>query len=163
MGDENDPIALLVYTSGRTGAPKGAIYPESRVAAVWGGGNTSGAEPNGGIPAITVNFLPMSHAMGRLNVLYGTLAAGGTAYSAPRSDLSTLFDDLALVRPTLLSFVPRIWDMLYQEYSRRVGHLLTQGEEHAAVEDDVLVDMRHNMLGGRHLVARTASAPMPPN
>ena len=56
--------------------------------------------------------------MGR-GVLYGTLASGGTAYFAARSDLSTLLEDLALVRPTQMNFVPRIWDMLYQEYVSR--------------------------------------------
>ena len=55
--------------------------------------------------------------MGR-GVLYRTLATGGTAYFAASSDLSTLFEDLALVRPTELNFVPRIWDMFFQEYQR---------------------------------------------
>ena len=50
--------------------------------------------------------------MGR-GILYGTLGQGGTAYFTARSDLSTLFEDLALVRPTELNFVPRIWEMLF--------------------------------------------------
>ena len=55
----------------------------------------------GMLPAITLSFLPMSHVMGR-GVLYSTLASGGTAYFAARSDLSTFLEDLALVRPTQL-------------------------------------------------------------
>ena len=31
----DDPLALLVYTSGSTGAPKGAMYPERLVANLW--------------------------------------------------------------------------------------------------------------------------------
>ena len=52
--------------------------------------------------------------MGR-GVLYATLGVGGTVYFAARSDLSTFLEDLALVRPTQLNFVPRIWDMLFAE------------------------------------------------
>ena len=43
--------------------------------------------------------------MGR-GILYGTLGNGGTAYFAAKSDLSTLLEDLELVRPTELNFVP---------------------------------------------------------
>ena len=34
--DDADPLTLLVYTSGSTGAPKGAIYTERMVADSWG-------------------------------------------------------------------------------------------------------------------------------
>jgi fatty acid CoA ligase FadD9 len=36
------------------------------------------------------------------------LGRGGTVYFAAKSDLSTLLEDLALVRPTDLTFVPRM-------------------------------------------------------
>ena len=56
----------------------------------------------------------------------GRFAHGGTAYFAAKSDLSTFLDDLALVRPTHLSFVPRVWDMLsaevHSEVDRRSSH-----------------------------------------
>jgi fatty acid CoA ligase FadD9 len=55
---------------------------------------------------ITLNFMPMSHAMGR-GQLYATLGAGGTAYFAARSDFSTFLEDLARwCGPPQLSFVP---------------------------------------------------------
>ena len=55
-------------------------------------------------------------------ILTGTLRGGGTAYFAARSDLSTLLHDMALVRPTQLSFVPRIWEILFQDYQSRLEH-----------------------------------------
>ncbi|WP_319452750.1 MULTISPECIES: carboxylic acid reductase [unclassified Mycobacterium] len=147
--DGDDPLALLIYTSGSTGAPKGAIYPESKVASIWASSAAGHWDDQQGVvPAITLSFLPMSHVMGR-GVLYGTLAAGGTVYFAARSDLSTFLDDLALARPTQMNFVPRIWDMLYQEYVSQV--------------DRVGVDeLRQRMLGGRHVSALTGSAPISP-
>ena len=63
---------------------------------------------------------------GAKRVLYGALSHGGTAYFAAKSDLSTFLEDLALVRPTHLSFVPRVWDMLsaavHSEVERRSSH-----------------------------------------
>ncbi len=46
-----------------------------------------------------------------------TLANGGTSYFAAKSDLSTLFEDLALVRPTSMSLVPRVCEMFFHPLS----------------------------------------------
>nr|MDP9168140.1 AMP-binding protein [Actinomycetota bacterium] len=150
VGEGDDPLSLLVYTSGSTGAPKGAMYPASKVANMWrSAANAHWDENQGVLPAISLAFLPMSHVMGR-GVLYGTIASGGTVYFAARSDLSTLLEDLALVRPTQMNFVPRIWDMLYQEY-------VSQSERGASMDD-----LRRSMLGGRYVSAITGSAPISP-
>jgi fatty acid CoA ligase FadD9 len=113
----------------------------------------------GATPSITLNFMPMSHMMGR-GILYATLGAGGTAYFVASSDLSTFFEDLALVRPTQLSFVPRIWDMVFQEFQSEVDRRSADGSDRWAVESDVLADLRQNMLGGRFISAMTGSAPI---
>ncbi|SEH83034.1 fatty acid CoA ligase FadD9 [Mycolicibacterium rutilum] len=158
VGD-NDELALLIYTSGSTGAPKGAMYQRRMVMnswrrssmAMWGGGEA--------LPSITLNFMPMSHMMGR-GILYATLGAGGTGYFVARSDLSTLLEDLALVRPTQLSFVPRIWDMVFQEFQSDVDRRVADGADRWAAETDVLADLRQNLLGGRFISAMTGSAPI---
>ena len=97
--------------------------------------------------------------MGR-GILYVTLGAGGTAYFVARSDLSTFFDDLSLVRPTKLSFVPRIWDMVFQQFQSEVDRRSADGADRWAVETDVLADLRKNLLGGRFVSAMTGSAPI---
>ncbi|MDT5398298.1 MAG: fatty acid CoA ligase FadD9 [Mycobacterium sp.] len=149
-GSDADPLALLVYTSGSTGAPKGAMYPQSKVANMWRwAANSQWDENHGVVPAITLSFLPMSHVMGR-GGLFGTLASGGTVYFAARSDLSTFLDDLALTRPTQMFFVPRIWDVLYQEY-------VSQTDRGASTDE-----LRQSMLGGRFVTAKTGSAPISP-
>ena len=74
--------------------------------------------------------------MGR-GIMYGTLGSGGTAYFAAKSDLSTLLEDLALVRPTQLNFVPRIWDMLFQEFQSELDRRCADGGDRAAVEAEV--------------------------
>ncbi|MGH3643739.1 MAG: carboxylic acid reductase [Mycobacterium sp.] len=150
VADGEDPLSLLVYTSGSTGAPKGAMYPASKVANMWRfAANSHWGENQDALPAIALAFLPMSHVMGR-GVLYGTLAAGGTVNFAARSDLSTFLEDLALARPTQMNFVPRIWDMLYQEYVSQT--------DRGATDDE----LRQSLLGGRFVSALTGSAPISP-
>ena len=149
--DEDDPLALLIYTSGSTGAPKGAMYPQSNVAKMFRRSSRNWFGPTAA--SITLNFMPMSHVMGR-GILYGTLGNGGTAYFAAKSDLSTLLDDLTLVRPTELNFVPRIWETLYAEYQRRV--------DRGTGEAEAMEELRQYLLGGRYIFAMTGSAPTSP-
>ena len=157
-GDDTT-LALLIYTSGSTGTPKGAMYPTRMVANSWRRSSMAMWGNESATPSITLNFMPMSHMMGR-GILYATLAAGGTAYFVARSDLSTLFEDLALVRPTQLSFVPRIWDMVFQEFQSEVDRRSADAADRSAVEAEVLADLRQNLLGGRFLSAMTGSAPI---
>ena len=97
--------------------------------------------------------------MGR-HTLDATLGAGGTAYFAPKSDLSTFLEDLALVRPTQLSFVPRIWEMLFQEFQSAVDRRSSDGTDRAAFEAQVMAEQPETLLGGRFLSAMTGSAPI---
>jgi fatty acid CoA ligase FadD9 len=155
---DDDPLALLLYTSGSTGAPKGARYPERLVANFWRKSGGAWFEPSAE-PSITLNFLPMSHVVGRF-ILFGTLANGGTAYFAAKSDLSTFLEDLALVRPTELAFVPRIWELLFQEFRSELDRRSFEGGEQAAVEAEVIAEQRQFLLGGRFVWACTTSAPI---
>jgi fatty acid CoA ligase FadD9 len=155
--EEDDPLALLIYTSGSTGAPKGAMYPERLVAGYWRPTKTASSR-HGDQPWITLIFMPMSHGMGP-STLYGTLGHGGTAYFSAKSDLSTFLEDLALVRPTRLDFVPRIWDMLFQEVQREVDRRSCGDADRAAVEAQVKTEQRQSLLGGRFVSAMTGSAP----
>ena len=149
--DSGDPLALLIYTSGSTGAPKGAMYPQSNVGKMWRRSSRNWFGESAA--SITLNFMPMSHVMGR-GILYGTLGNGGTAYFAAKSDLSTLLEDLELVRPTELNFVPRIWETLFGEFQRQV--------DRGVPEAEVLEEQRQYLLGGRFIFAMTGSAPTSP-
>src|SRR5271166_2795918 len=158
-GASEDTLSLLIYTSGSTGAPKGAMNTERRAIKFW---RKSDAAFESKDPSITLNFMPMSHVMGR-QVLFGTLGNGGTAYFVAKSDLSTLFEDLALVRPTELNFVPRIWDMLFEQFQSDVDRRVSDDADRAAMEAvaaQVKAEQREKVLGGRFLRAMTASAPI---
>lgn len=152
---DGERLAVIMYTSGSSGSPKGAMQPESLAQAVWTVTAAVLVERGFAIPAITLNYMPMSHTAGRA-MLYSTLGAGGTAYFAAKSDMSTILDDLSLVRPTQLNFVPRVWEMLYREYR---SALHGRGDL-AGDKEQILNDLRSRVLGGRYLSALTGSAPI---
>ncbi|BBX63136.1 oxidoreductase [Mycobacterium saskatchewanense] len=156
---QDDPLMLLVYTSGSTGAPKGAMHPERLVANSWRRSTRARWGQHSAGPSIILSFAPMSHAMGRGSV-YGALGNGGTVYFVARADLSTFLDDLALVRPTELNFVPRIWEMLFQEFRSRLDGRASENIDRAALEAQVMAELRQNVLGGRFISATTGAAPM---
>jgi fatty acid CoA ligase FadD9 len=159
ISDEPDPLALLIYTSGSTGAPKGAMYPERLVANFWH--RSTGSFGLDVAPSIVLSFLPMSHGLGQL-ILFGALGSGGIAYFAAKSDLSTLLEDLALVHPTDLNTVPRVWEMLFHTCQSELNRRSADGADKAALEAEVMSELRDRLVGPRVLSAMTSSAPIPP-
>ena len=157
----NDDLRLLIYTSGSTGTPKGAMYTDHLMAKTWGGWFGPDWDTDGKLPSITLNFMPLSHVMGRV-ILYSTLGVGGTAYFSAKADLSTLLEDLALVRPTKLDLVPRIWEMLFQEIQSQVDNRMTEGADRDALEAEIKAEQREKLIGGRQFSAMTGSAPISP-
>ncbi|MEM9655789.1 MAG: AMP-binding protein, partial [Actinomycetota bacterium] len=98
-----DAGVLLVYTSGTTGRPKGAVLTNRSLLYTA----RNGIEHEGFDQAsVTVSVLPMFH-VGGLNVqLLPTLLAGGTVILEERFDPARLVDLLVLHRPSHLLLVP---------------------------------------------------------
>ncbi|WP_067680780.1 carboxylic acid reductase [Nocardia miyunensis] len=149
------PLTLLIYTSGSTGAPKGAMYQEHLVRGHWTGEAMGTRE----FPSITVNYMPMSHLMGRASIM-GAFSRGGINYFTARADLSTLFEDIALARPTELAAVPRIFDMLFQMYQSELHTRSGEFDDSEQLDAAVKADLRDRVLGGRVLHGLVGSAPI---
>jgi len=146
---------MILYTSGSTGAPKGAMYTEAMVSRLWMTSFVSEADT----PVFGVNFMPLNHLGGRLP-LVSSFRAGGTNYFVPEPDLSTLFEDWAIVRPTEMGLVPRVVDMLFQRYRSIVDRLQLEGADPAAAEAEAAAELRDQVLGGRVLTGFVGSAPL---
>ena len=148
-------MALLLHSSGTTGTPKGVIYTERMTRREFA------PAPNL-LPLVRLSFAPLNHGAGRSS-LYGVLAHGGTVYFSPRPDLSMLFEDIRLVRPTDGSFFPRVLEMVYRHYQGEVARRLGDGEDDEdAVRSEVLAEMRDSFLGDRLCAIRAGGAPTAP-
>jgi fatty acid CoA ligase FadD9 len=148
-----DPLSWLFYTSGSTGTPKGAIFTQKLTINTW-----LSAIP---MPVITLSFMPMSHLIGNGFMLM-TLANGGTTYCTPKSDLSTLFEDLSLARPTMTSLVPRVCELFYHHYLSELDRRIASGADPEVAADEIKLDIRNNVLGGRLVSVGCGSASIAP-
>lgn len=162
---EPDPLMSLIYTSGSTGTPKGAIVTERLLREQWQRGffyRLGDALPE--LPQITLGYMPLNHAAGRMGVMMTVLRGGMMAFVA-KSDMSTLFDDFRLARPTMAMLVPRVSATIYQHYQaelvRRTEDVTDEGER-ARVSDRIMEEMRGAFLGDRLLLVTTSTAPTPP-
>jgi fatty acid CoA ligase FadD9 len=150
-----DRLSLLLYTSGSTGTPKGAMYTEKLVSFL-----RTGCFPRvEGQAAISLSYSPLSHGVGRA-MLFGALSQGGTVNFVATSDLSTLFEDIALVRPTELMLVPRVCEMIFQHFQGELDRRLAAGADREGLQTQLRAEVRELFLGGRLVWVVFGSAPL---
>lgn len=154
-GGSDERLAMIMYTSGSTGTPKGAMFTEAMLTTLW----TSAFFSDGHTPVINVNFMPLNHLGGRIP-LVSSFQAGGTSYFVPESDLSTLFVDWTLVRPTDLALVPRVVDMLFQRYRNAIDDRVAGGADESTAERHAALEIRDTVLGGRVISGFVGTAPL---
>ena len=153
--DGADRMTLLVHSSGSTGTPKGVIIPERTTKPQW----DPGERP---VPVVRVAFAPMNHMAGR-SMVYSSFARGGTVNFMAKTDLSTLFDDIRLTRPTEVLAFPRVLELIHLHYLSEVVRRTEGGETDAgAVRGQVMEEMRHSYLGDRVCSVAGAGAPVTP-
>lgn len=111
-GTSEDDVAILLYTSGTTGPPKGAMLTHRNL--LWTAHALGQANPLYPTDS-SLSFLPLSHIAERMLSVYLPLVWGFVVYFA--ESLDTLFQNLQEVRPTILFAVPRLWEKLYSQLS----------------------------------------------
>jgi fatty-acyl-CoA synthase len=107
-GTEDDPV-LLVYTSGTTGRPKGAVLDQRALLF-----NALNANHAFGLTAAdrVLTVLPLFH-VGGLNIqTTPALHAGAEVILHPRFDADAFFDTVEAARPTLSLLVPAVMQAL---------------------------------------------------
>ncbi len=108
-GVEGKQLATLIYTSGTTGKPKGVrllhecwAYTADAIDAIklWGPDD------------VQYLWLPMSHSFGKV-LMAGHIASGSV--TAVDGRIPKIVENLAVVRPTIMAAVPRIFEKVYNK------------------------------------------------
>jgi len=99
--------ATIVYTSGTTGPPKGALLTQANLAAgvrvsetLWGADHRDRV----------CSYLPLCHVAEKIFTVFIPVATGASANFAESVD--TVTADLREVEPTIFLGVPRIWEKM---------------------------------------------------
>jgi len=108
-----DRRAMIVYTSGTTGKPKGAVTTHGNMAAQI----ASLIQAWEWTPDdVALLVLPLHHVHGIVNVLGCALAAGASCEMLPQFDPEPAWDRLASGEITVFSAVPTIYHRLIASY-----------------------------------------------
>ncbi len=104
-----EDVATIVYTSGTTGVPKGAVITQDNL--IFTAQSVEGcAEVLDGDEGFL--FLPLAHIFAR-TLVYASMLFGTTTNFARSID--TLVDDLKLAKPHWFPSVPRIYEKVYSK------------------------------------------------
>src|SRR5215212_2726376 len=138
-GARPDDVAIMVYTSGTTGPPKGACLSHRYIL-----NSVESLRQTTPIYDTDVSFsyLPFCHVAERISGLYNRLYAGASAHFV--DDLSKLGEYMLGVRPTVFASLPRFFEKIH---ARVVADL-----EKLPVKD---------YFGGRIRLATSGGAPLP--
>ena len=160
-----DDVASLVYTSGTTGDPKGAMLTHGNFLASVDDALAHYA--GSGEPVTSsdtfLSFLPLSHAYERTTGYYLPMRVGATiAYS---EGVRTLASEMAQVHPTLMVCVPRVYESVAERITdtaeKEGGAKAAAFHKALEVGKEVVARKRQGkgagpILGGQHLIFEKA-------
>ena len=103
-----DDLAILVYTSGTTGRPKGAMHLHRGLVFTVRGYNTLVAQDE---RDERMCFLPLCHIAERMGGEYFSLYTGSVLNFVENPE--TIPENVREIAPTVFTAVPRVWEKFY--------------------------------------------------
>lgn len=117
---KSDETAIMVYTSGTTGKPKGAMLSHRYIL------NSCESLKNS-IPIfdtdVTLSYLPACHVAERISGIYNRLYNGTSAHFI--EDLAKLYEIMLEVKPTVFASLPRFFEKVYAAVVSKHGKKAT--------------------------------------
>lgn len=103
-----DALLTIMYTSGTTGDPKGVMLTHTNLISNL---EACMAIAPFGPDDTHLSHLPLSHVLERMGGYYMGIRSGFTIAYA--EDITTVADDMLLVRPTIMFSVPRLYEKIF--------------------------------------------------
>ncbi|KAK7859157.1 long chain acyl-coa synthetase 6 [Quercus suber] len=171
-----DDVATICYTSGTTGTPKGAILTHGNLIANVAGTSLSVKF----FPSdVYISYLPLAHIYERVNQI--ATVYNGVAVGFYQGDNMKLMDDVAALRPTIFSSVPRLYNRIYAgilnavktsgglrerlfnaAYNAKKQAILS-GKNASPMWDKLVFNKIRERLGGRVRFMTSGASPLSPD
>lgn len=173
-----EDLAIICFTSGTTGNPKGAMLTHGNVIS-----NTAAflkmteVHCMLNVRDIHISYLPLAHMFER--VIQGVILIHGGRIGFFQGDIKLLMDDLKTLRPTVFPVVPRLLNRMFDKvfsqantplkkwlldfaFSRKEAELKTGLVRQDSIWDKLIFKKVQESLGGCVRMMITGAAPVSP-
>lgn len=171
-----DTTAMIMYTSGSTGNPKGCVLSHINIMA---GGNGLGGNGTSVTHTDTFfSFLPLAHIYELASQM--TLICQGAAIGFYSGEIKNMMADIAALKPTIICGVPRVFNRMAEAMNAKIDKLpsllktavkaslkmkqksLLNGSPHSLLLDALILKDFRAALGGRIRLIVSGGAPILP-